>query len=111
MIFVVEGQLAYEQSTKPSASPRYSGEGDWFCEACLWADWAHRGTMHAVDMTKLLAIDAAKFMSVAKKDCVDKDVSLYARRFVNDLNKAPFGALNDLSTSTAELEQVCSEVY
>merc|ERR1719428_2202963 len=91
----------------PTAKAQYLNEGDWCSEACLWAHWVHAGTMHAVEMTNLLAIDAEKFVSVTMKHTmVMQSTSLYAQRFVRNLNTS-MQSLNDLSKKRDGIEQMC----
>lgn len=124
MVFVVDGQLLYQWHDsdqalldlplrqRPAPQTQYLQEGDWFGEACLWATWAYVGTMRAVAMSNLLAVDGEKFASVTLKhmSAIQK-TSLYAQRFLNDLNDTPSKQQNDLPKPREEIEQMCLEVF
>merc|ERR1711904_430488 len=127
MVFVVEGKLLYQWHDVEDVGPgtpsavklpgykrrsRYLQQGDWCCEACLWADWVHHGTMQAVDISKLLAIDTAKFLSVTMTHTmVVRKTALYAQKFIEDLNRTSTQDLNDLSKSREEIEQIAMETF
>eukprot|EP00746_Dinoflagellata_sp_MGD_P017700 gnl/MRDRNA2_/MRDRNA2_140797_c0_seq1.p1 gnl/MRDRNA2_/MRDRNA2_140797_c0~~gnl/MRDRNA2_/MRDRNA2_140797_c0_seq1.p1 ORF type:complete len:390 (+),score=34.86 gnl/MRDRNA2_/MRDRNA2_140797_c0_seq1:31-1170(+) len=128
MIFVMDGNLLYQWTSSetidssvwtavPSAGRDnrlmacYLKEGGWCSEACLWATWVHRGTMQAVSMGNLLAIDAEKFVSVTlKHTMVMQATAIYAQNFVKNLNTS-FKSPNDLSQTKEEIEQMCKEVF
>merc|ERR1712046_14259 len=110
MSFLLEGTLAYTQYPQlnhPNPRATWSveneeidlersgssmiqipvKEGEWFCEACLWTNWVHVGTMEAEEMSKVMEIDASKFMSLSKKHTrCHKSTSSYAKCFVKELN-------------------------
>eukprot|EP00746_Dinoflagellata_sp_MGD_P067855 gnl/MRDRNA2_/MRDRNA2_28018_c0_seq1.p1 gnl/MRDRNA2_/MRDRNA2_28018_c0~~gnl/MRDRNA2_/MRDRNA2_28018_c0_seq1.p1 ORF type:complete len:924 (-),score=128.16 gnl/MRDRNA2_/MRDRNA2_28018_c0_seq1:67-2673(-) len=137
MIFVMDGKLLYEwngwtakcgsrafdfQPTIPrydNTHSQYLQEGDWCSEACLWANWVHVGTMRAVEMSNLLAIDAERFAEVTIKHTLSlQSMALYAERFVNDLNSAIRDSTdfqgrssNDLSKPIEEIEVMCTEIF
>merc|ERR1719428_2789005 len=95
----------------PTAKAQDLNEGDWCSEACLWAHWVHAGTMHAVEMSNLLAIDAEKFVSVTMKHTmIMQDASLYAQKFIKDLNASIHGH-HDLSKTAEEIEKMCTETF
>eukprot|EP00746_Dinoflagellata_sp_MGD_P046592 gnl/MRDRNA2_/MRDRNA2_214532_c0_seq1.p1 gnl/MRDRNA2_/MRDRNA2_214532_c0~~gnl/MRDRNA2_/MRDRNA2_214532_c0_seq1.p1 ORF type:complete len:281 (+),score=41.64 gnl/MRDRNA2_/MRDRNA2_214532_c0_seq1:74-844(+) len=112
MIFVMEGKLLYRWYGKDGKSrEQYLQEGDSCAEACLWAEHTHAGTLQAVTMSKLIEVDVAKFITVAKKHTTAIEyVSLYAMRFVEDLNSAG-KSLNDLSGSQEAIEEMCMEAF
>ena len=113
MIFVLEGQLVYHDAghNAENRNPQYLTAGDWCCEACLWAEWVHHGTMHAVANTKLMALDAAEFISVTMRhQMVIRKTSLYAERFVKALN-ADSTDSDDLMRPREEIEEACTQPF
>jgi len=42
-------------------------EGSWLCEAALWTEWVHVGTVEAVSPCSIMVVDAQKLMQAAKK--------------------------------------------
>jgi hypothetical protein len=114
MIFVSEGKLVYSWVDSSSQNAAFLEEGSWCSEACLWADWVHRGNMHAAELSQLIAIDAAKFISTTKKQTnVIQSTARYSQQFVKALNKQlPAGAcINDLSIPRGEIEEMCTEAF
>merc|ERR1711904_6779 len=127
MIFLIEGTLLYQwrtftdgmdsnvnsqESSPTKVHTRYVKDGDWCCEACLWTDWVHIGTMQAIEISKALTINADKFLEVAAKHyAAIPKTSLYAQRFIKDLNVSSHKDLNELSKQPQEIEKACMEAF
>eukprot|EP00746_Dinoflagellata_sp_MGD_P027404 gnl/MRDRNA2_/MRDRNA2_164692_c0_seq1.p1 gnl/MRDRNA2_/MRDRNA2_164692_c0~~gnl/MRDRNA2_/MRDRNA2_164692_c0_seq1.p1 ORF type:complete len:266 (-),score=44.60 gnl/MRDRNA2_/MRDRNA2_164692_c0_seq1:172-948(-) len=108
MLFVVEGTLGYRQGRKT----QFLREEQWCSEPCLWTNWLHAGTLEAMRTSKLLVIDAAKFLAVATKHATSmQKMSLYAQEFVKELGERPPKHQSDLLLSKSEIESICDEVY
>lgn len=113
MFFVVNGRLEHNWRHGSDLEPtsRYLQEGDWCDEACLWTQWVHTGNTWAVSDSNLLAVDAAKFISVTVQHTnVIQHTSKYAQLFVEDLN-ASFWSLSGLSKSKEEVELMVKRVF
>jgi len=62
---------------------------EWFCESSLWCPWAHWGSMVAMRMAEVIAVNAPIFADIsARYRLVASGAQLYATAFVERLNAA-----------------------
>jgi len=89
---------------RPEDSERTVREGAWFCESSLWCPWAHWGTMVAVKMSEVLALNMAAFVSVTSLHrLVARSSCRYAAAFVQQLNaNIRDGCVDDISQVPTE---------
>merc|ERR550514_1425303 len=68
------------------------------CEAGLWTEWSHLGTVKAMSVCSVLSIEAQKFHEVIfdYQDYLPL-ISEYARHFVEELNQIGHANLDDLT--------------
>eukprot|EP00746_Dinoflagellata_sp_MGD_P001136 gnl/MRDRNA2_/MRDRNA2_102110_c0_seq1.p1 gnl/MRDRNA2_/MRDRNA2_102110_c0~~gnl/MRDRNA2_/MRDRNA2_102110_c0_seq1.p1 ORF type:complete len:838 (-),score=130.33 gnl/MRDRNA2_/MRDRNA2_102110_c0_seq1:534-2873(-) len=113
MLFLLDGALLYHSVDPITKGPSVTKlkEGTWCCEGCLWTDWVYAGSMEVVTNSKVLAVDAAKFISAAKEHSrtIQKTVQ-YAQKFVEDLNDNFPSSVTDLPKSKEETEEIVMTV-
>lgn len=73
MYFVVRGELKYESD---GGTPKQRNTGEerhpatkikrrgWVCEAVLWTDWVHTGSVQALTDSEVIGLDNEKFQAV-----------------------------------------------
>mmetsp|Transcript_20532 Transcript_20532/g.46115 ORF Transcript_20532/g.46115 Transcript_20532/m.46115 type:complete len:777 (-) Transcript_20532:212-2542(-) len=77
---------------------------DWCCEPALWTVWMHVGSMHAVSVAEVLALDANSFADVLQRHRgLAKQVLHYAQAFVAQLAEMALNGstLSDLALTEA----------
>jgi len=82
--------------------------GHWACEATLWTQWVHRGSLAATKDSVLLALDAGKFTKIAAasgRTCT----FIYCEAFVRLLNDMDSDELSDLCVPSMDLNAVARE--
>jgi hypothetical protein len=66
--FVTQGRLRYSQDTDTSAVAedvtQQVQERVWICEAALWSNWAHVGTLKSVLGCTLMMVNATNLLHV-----------------------------------------------
>jgi hypothetical protein len=92
MYFVVAGNLEYTDSYGATTEVR---EKQWLCEAVLWTEWRHRGTLTAQSDVKLATLNADIFHKICKRLLKEKNpqcllILRYASEFVAELNKEEY---------------------
>lgn len=94
MFFVNNGLLQY---TSFSGRRFLISDGQWLSEQTLWTDWVHRGTLRALEDSRLRVLDASEFQVIVSQfQHVDTfDPRVYAQDFVAQLNNMP-GEITDL---------------
>jgi len=89
-------------------------EGEWFCESSLWCTWAHWGTMVALRMSEVLAVDAKAFACVTALHHFLAASSLrYGSAFVERLNEVgQDGPLRDICQFWPEdIDQMAEQAF
>lgn len=115
MFFVLRGKLWYtlhkRQFTNGSTLESDDGpmapyvperktlnEGEWCCEASLWADWTHLGTLRTESMSEVLTINAQHFAEITlARRKVRQSAARYGRAYVERLNEhSKLGKVTDV---------------
>eukprot|EP00746_Dinoflagellata_sp_MGD_P112159 gnl/MRDRNA2_/MRDRNA2_49120_c0_seq1.p1 gnl/MRDRNA2_/MRDRNA2_49120_c0~~gnl/MRDRNA2_/MRDRNA2_49120_c0_seq1.p1 ORF type:complete len:321 (+),score=42.46 gnl/MRDRNA2_/MRDRNA2_49120_c0_seq1:3-965(+) len=98
-----------QRTQKRATSPLR--KGDWVSEACLWAHFLHAGTMIAVEMCNLLAINAGAFATITSKTGnILPYVSKYADKYVEEFNSLT-PSDGDLAHELKDIERMCEAVF
>lgn len=105
MFFVMNGGLIYKKDNET----KYVEKGDWMCEAILWTNWTHCGTVKAYTETMLLVLDAEKFQETISTFPSDHP-GMYAEEFVKRLNMAG-RFLTDTAIDIYEIEVMIEEAF
>lgn len=112
---VVSGTLQYSQhpGTSMAEEPRVEtivGEGQCICEAALWSEWVHVGTLKAVTDCEMLAIRAHEFVAALPNCRKVRDVTVeYGRHYYAAILQArpPKGSWpNDISVPLTEFSDI-----
>ncbi|CAK0810169.1 unnamed protein product, partial [Prorocentrum cordatum] len=107
MYFVKDGRLAYVQNVDSMClANEVVTAGQWFCEATLWTNWVHQGSMSARRACNLLSLDSEAFQRLLTPvQATDHSVRNYAAAFVAQLND-PCRRLTDLTDQDMDLAQM-----
>eukprot|EP00928_Gymnodinium_smaydae_P026929 TRINITY_DN20989_c0_g1_i1.p1 TRINITY_DN20989_c0_g1~~TRINITY_DN20989_c0_g1_i1.p1 ORF type:complete len:918 (-),score=134.97 TRINITY_DN20989_c0_g1_i1:176-2929(-) len=72
-------------------------KGSWICEAVLWTEWFHLGSLQATSEVSLVAVDRKAFEEAFSRDPLAHSMANeYAEAFVAWLNKTPRNMLSDV---------------
>lgn len=112
MYFIVGGKLAYTQADIlddiiVAQRRTLVGEGEWACEAVLWTDWAHCGSMRAKAECQLKLMTSDVFLALSKKfKAMMSYPRSYGYRFVNFINKKKPSELSDLAYDDFDAREI-----
>jgi len=108
MFFALSGNFQYTQSQGAICDAKSfvekelivadaeTGKTKMFCEGALWTHWTHRGDMQAKSTSRLVGVDAAKFMDIVRTFQTSDFPAQYAAEFVKIFNRLDEESLTDL---------------
>jgi len=90
---VAKGTLTYTQHPETSfvavVAEEIVSAGDWFCEAALWCQWIHVGTMEATTQCQVVSVNhTALFQVLSGKPQVLELVTEYGRQYYDRIISA-----------------------
>jgi len=98
--FLLAGKLRYNSSSCENQVGDTSvmlEKGAVMCEAALFTDWVHQGSMVAVGHAEVAAVSAKNFVSVVKRHPRACQISAeYGSVFLQLIAETPPGEVNDL---------------
>lgn len=104
MFFIISGTLQYLQR---DADPRFVKDGEWLCEAVLWTNWMHCGTLQAETNCTLLVLDKEQFCYTISP-FPTHHARDYAGAFVEELNRTDRDFLTDLRDNSVDVACKCA---
>jgi len=91
MYFMVSGESKYVLGFGED-EPYKVGPGQWLCEAALWVEWEHRGSLHARSTCEISQLDATEFSTIMTRSQHLYEIQRYARIYAHHAERESGGA-------------------